>query len=76
MPRSLTKKLTVAWFVIAVLALFVAVSALPRYASSWPWSTPLKVPNQSALQAIREEGITLPGWQTDEQIKTKIGGDT
>lgn len=62
--------------VIAALALFVAVSALPRYASSWPWTSPLKVPNQSALQAIRDEGITLPGWLPDEQVKTKIGGDT
>ncbi|MEM9149427.1 MAG: cyanoexosortase B system-associated protein [Cyanobacteria bacterium P01_F01_bin.3] len=76
LPRNITKKSTVTLIVIAALALFIAVSALPRYASSWPWSNPLKVPNQPALQAIRDEGITLPGWLPDEQVKTKIGGDT
>lgn len=75
-PRTVTKKSTVTLIVIAALVLFVAVSALPRYASSWPWSTPLKVQNQSALQAIRDEGIALPGWLPDDQAKTKIGGDT
>ncbi|MEL6856721.1 MAG: cyanoexosortase B system-associated protein, partial [Cyanobacteria bacterium J06607_13] len=62
--------------VIVALALFVAVSALPRYVSSWPWSSPLKVQNQPALQAIRDQGLTLSGWQVDDQVKTKIGGDT
>ncbi|MGD1865049.1 MAG: cyanoexosortase B system-associated protein [Phormidesmis sp.] len=76
LPRNVTKKSTVTLIVIAALVLFVAVSALPRYASSWPWSSPLKVANQSALQAIRDEGISLPGWLPDEQAKTKIGGDT
>jgi len=76
LPRNVTKKSTVTLSVIAALALFVAVSALPRYASSWPWSTPLKVQNQSALQAIRDEGIALPGWLPDQQAKTKIGGDS
>ncbi|MGD1896119.1 MAG: cyanoexosortase B system-associated protein [Phormidesmis sp.] len=76
MPRNVSKRSTVALVVIAVLSLFVAVSALPNYVSSWPWSTPLKVPNQSELQAIRDQGITLSGWQTTEQVKTIIGGGT
>jgi len=76
-PTSLpARRPAVTLIVIAALALFVAVSALPRYASSWPWATPLKVANQPALQAIRDEGIALPGWLQKEQAKTKIGGDT
>lgn len=65
-----TLKLTI----IALLALMVTVSALPRYTTGWPWSQPFKVPHQSELQAIRDEGITIPGWQTKAQIRTKFGG--
>ncbi|MEO0648575.1 MAG: cyanoexosortase B system-associated protein [Cyanobacteria bacterium J06650_10] len=76
----LTKKVartsTTALIIIAILSLFIAVSALPRYFSSWPWSTPLKVANQSELQAIREKGIELPGWQTIDHLTTKLSGDT
>ncbi|MEO0769075.1 MAG: cyanoexosortase B system-associated protein, partial [Cyanobacteria bacterium J06649_4] len=75
LPSKITRKKTVTLIVIAALAVFIAVSALPRYVSSWPWATPLKVPNQSELQAIRDQGLTLEGWQTDEQVRTKIGGD-
>ncbi|MGB7487889.1 MAG: cyanoexosortase B system-associated protein [Phormidesmis sp.] len=73
---TVTKKSIATLIVIAILALFVAISAVPHYLSSWPWATPLKVPNQPALQAIRDQGITLPGWLSQEQIKTKIGGHT
>jgi cyanoexosortase B-associated protein len=62
--------------VVALLALFVAVSALPQYVSGWPWSIPPTVPNQSALTGLRDQGIDLPGWQSDEQVTTKIGGDS
>ncbi len=61
---------------MAALALLIAVSALPRYFSSWPWAEPPKLPHQSALQAIRDEGVSLPGWVTDEQAKNKLGGHT
>ncbi len=76
LSKPTAKKSTITLLVIAALTLFVAVSALPRYTSSWPWSSPLKVPNQSALQSIREQGITLPGWLSEQQAKTKLGGDT
>lgn len=63
---------------VALLALFVAVGALPHYFGSWPWSTPPKLlqAERSALQAIRDTGIELPGWQTIEQTTTKLGGKT
>ena len=76
-PKTVThKRSTAALLVIAALTVLVAVSAVPRYVSGWPWASPLKVHNQSALQAIREQGITLPGWTTQEKADSKIGGDT
>ena len=73
--KKLASKSAVAPFIVCVvLALFVAVSALPRYASSWPWTTPPKVANQSALQNIRAQGIAFPGWTNEEQLQSKIGG--
>ncbi|MGB3294234.1 MAG: cyanoexosortase B system-associated protein [Phormidesmis sp.] len=71
-------KLTVKLIVIAVLALFVAVSALPQYVSGWPWATPPKLEQstRSALQDIRDQGIAVPGWATEGHDKTKFGGHT
>ncbi|MEL7328327.1 MAG: cyanoexosortase B system-associated protein [Cyanobacteria bacterium J06559_1] len=74
--RPVTKKSAVVLIVISALALFIAVSAVPRYISGWPWANPLKVHNQSELQAIRDQGIALPGWISQEQATTKIGGDS
>ncbi len=74
--KNSTKNSAIKWVVVAGLALFIAVSALPRYFSSWPWATPPQLPHQSALQAIRDQGISLPGWVTLEQVKDKLGGKT
>ena len=73
-----SSKLTVKLIVVAVLALFVAVSAIPRYVSGWPWATPPKLEQatRSALQGIRDQGISMPGWATEDQDKTKFGGHT
>ncbi len=78
MPGKLSNYLTVKLIVVAILALFVAVSAIPQYVSSWPWATPPKLTQttRSALQDIPAQGITLPGWATDGQDKTKFGGHT
>lgn len=76
LSRTVTKKSTISLIVIAVLTAFVLVSAVPRYVSGWPWANPLKVHNQSQLQAIREQGIALPGWTVEEQASAKIGGDS
>ena len=76
LPKKVTRKPITALIVIALLALFVALSALPRYFSSWPWATPLKVANQSELQALRDTGLDLPGWQRVDQLTTKLSGNT
>ena len=62
--------------VVAILALFVAVGALPRYLGDWPWANNPTVPNKSALIAVKEGGMPLPGWETKEQATTKLGGQT
>ena len=62
--------------VVAVLALFVAVGALPRYLGDWPWKTHPTVPNKSALVAVRDQGLPLPGWETQQQTATKLGGES
>lgn len=61
---------------VALLALFVAVGALPQYFGGWPWATPLKLPaaSRTALQAIPDQGLELPGWRNDDQSKIKISG--
>ncbi|MGC1306146.1 MAG: cyanoexosortase B system-associated protein [Phormidesmis sp.] len=76
LPKKSSKKSATQLIVIAALALFVAVSALPQYFGDWPWATPPKLQQatRSALQALPEEGIDLPGWVTNEQTKTKFGG--
>ncbi len=77
-PGKRSNYLTVKLIVVSILALFVAVSAIPQYASSWPWATPPKLAQttRSALQAIPAQGIVLSGWTTDGQDKTKLGGHT
>lgn len=64
--------------VVAILALFVAVSALPQYFGQWPWSTPPKLPaaTRTVLQAIPETGLDVSGWLTTDQAQTKLGGET
>jgi len=63
---------------VALLALFVAVSALPQYVGGWSWDTPLKLPadSRNALQALPEQGLSLAGWVSDEQTQTEIGKAT
>jgi cyanoexosortase B-associated protein len=70
------KKSMVQLAVVAILALFVAVSAVPQYVDGWPWATPPKLPaaTRNALQAIPEQGLEISGWVTREQAKTKLGG--
>lgn len=74
LPPKASKQSFVPLLAIALLALFVAVGALPRYIGGWPWANNPTVPNKSALIAVKEQGLPLPGWQTQEQATTKLGG--
>jgi cyanoexosortase B-associated protein len=74
--RKANPKRVVQLVVVALLSLFVAVSAVPHYVSGWPWASPLKLPaaTRNALQTIPGQGIDIAGWVTSEQLKTKLGG--
>lgn len=76
LPSKLTKRSIAKLIVVAALALFVAIRALPQYSAGWAWTMPPKLPQatRTALQAIPQEGIALPGWSIREQMKTEISG--
>ncbi|PZO23078.1 MAG: cyanoexosortase B system-associated protein [Leptolyngbya foveolarum] len=76
LSQKASKKSFVPFLVVAILALFVAIGALPRYLGDWPWVNNPTVPNKSALIAVKEQGLPIPGWQTQEQTTTKLGGQT
>ena len=64
--------------VVALLALFVAVSALPQYVGGWAWASPPKLPaaTRNALQAMPDNGLDIPNWVTTDQNKIRLGGAT
>ncbi|MEM9904169.1 MAG: cyanoexosortase B system-associated protein [Cyanobacteria bacterium P01_D01_bin.44] len=71
-PQRLLKSL-----IVAILAILVAVNALPRYFSGqWPWSPAPSVPQIEALRNIRKAGLAIPGWQQVVQETATFGGDT
>ena len=75
MDRRSPQKTFTQLAVVAVLSLFVFAIAVPHYLGGWPWATPLKLPDASrnALQAIPEKGLTISGWNTDEQDAIELG---
>ncbi|MEM9161477.1 MAG: cyanoexosortase B system-associated protein [Cyanobacteria bacterium P01_F01_bin.4] len=63
-------------FIVATLAILVAVNALPRYFSGqWPWSPAPSVPQIETLRDIRKTGLAIPGWQQVVQETVAFGGD-
>ncbi len=76
LSKKASKNAFVPFLVAAILALFVVVGALPRYLSDWPWANNPTVPYKSALIAVKAQGLTIPGWQTQDQTTTKLGGQT
>ncbi|MEO1391972.1 MAG: cyanoexosortase B system-associated protein [Cyanobacteria bacterium J06634_5] len=76
-PIKLHKKSIAKLAIVLALALFVALSALPRYMDGWPWADPprLTQAERTALQALPEKGIALSGWTVGQQTSTKLGGN-
>ena len=74
-PQTSTKN-RVVLTVVGLLTAFIAVIALPDYLSGgWPWTTPPESPHLKTLLTVREEGITLPGWQAVFYEAADFGGD-
>ncbi len=62
--------------VLVFLLVLVGVVAIPGYATGrWPWTNPPPVANLKQLKILRQNGLTLPGWQTlRTQNHVVIGG--
>ncbi len=61
---------------VALLAVLVAISALPNYFNgSWPWSEPLQVPQLDQIKGISKTSLSLPGWQLNVQEEVSISGN-
>lgn len=60
---------------VGILALLVSITALPAYLTGqWPWVNPPQVPQIKALQALAQDGLTLPGWTLDTHQVVSING--
>jgi cyanoexosortase B-associated protein len=69
--RSGFVKLLVILFVLAI----ALASAVPGYlGGKWTWQQTPQFENLSAFQAVLQDGLALPGWQTVDQQTIEIGG--
>ena len=60
---------------VIVLLAIAAVVITPNYGTgNWTWATPPKVPYQDQLRELKDDGLTIPDWQTMEQYATEISG--
>lgn len=51
--------------VLVFLLVLVGVVAIPGYGTGrWPWTNPPPVANLKQLKTLRQNGLTLPGWDT------------
>lgn len=76
---KLPKKLQRFQFSKVVLLSFLvglmAIGAVPSYLTGrWSWANPPRVTNLKQLKNIRQAGLALPGWQTQQQDTVTIGG--
>lgn len=61
------------WLAIGVLAI-ATVMVLPNYATGqWAWSQSPTLSSVKALRALRQQGISLAGWQVLEQQSIELG---
>lgn len=57
------------------LAAIATFTALPNWVNGqWPWTNSLQVAHIKELQALRKEGLTLPGWSTVSHSAIPING--
>ncbi len=69
--RAWMMRLLGAIFLLAIATILI----LPNYVTgNWVWAHPPLVPYQSQLNALIDDGLTLPGWQILEQSPATISG--
>lgn len=70
-PRTTVIKLLLAVFLLAI----ALATVIPSYLSQqWSWKQVPHLAQLNQLKTLRQEGLTLPGWQTLEQRVVDIGG--
>jgi cyanoexosortase B-associated protein len=61
------------WVAMLLLAI-AAFTALPGYfGKPRPWAQPLEMMHLEQVQALRQSGLALPGWQTENHEEIRIG---
>lgn len=59
---------------LLLLLLLFAIGSVPGYLTGkWQWKQPPPITSLKALKNIRNSGLTLPGWQTIEQMQQQVG---
>lgn len=59
---------------LLLLLLLFAIGSVPGYLTGqWQWKQPPPITSLKALKNIRNSGLTLPGWQTIEQVQQQVG---
>lgn len=59
---------------LLLLLLLFAIGAVPGYLTGkWQWKQPPPITSLKALKHIRNSGLTVPGWETVEQVQQQIG---
>lgn len=62
------------YLVIIVMLGAIALFSVPTYLSgAIPWRTPAEVANVAPLRALRDQGLTVPNWETQEQRTLPVG---
>ncbi|MEG4963633.1 MULTISPECIES: cyanoexosortase B system-associated protein [unclassified Microcoleus] len=62
--------------VLVFLLVLVGAVAIPGYGTGrWPWTNPPTLANLNQLKSLRQNGMTIPGWQVIRvQNNVQIGG--
>ena len=75
MTLKLPKGKWVRGIALVLLLLLLAGGALPQYWSGqWTMSTVPKVKGLKRLQGLTQNGLTIPGWETQQQEQVQLGG--
>lgn len=58
---------------VGFLLLLIGVGAVPAYLTGhWSWSEPPPVLNLRQIKEVREQGVSVPGWETLSQNQVQI----
>ena len=61
---------------VFALAAMAMVSAVPYYFNGqWPWNHPPDIANLKGLHSIKQQSLTIPGWQTLKHQTIQISGN-